>query len=940
MNKKQNEELRGLILKRSGGDNDDQNFEKLIDIARDVTCEDLGEEGAFGECFEFMLRLDSDDLENILTKSGLYDKLTDFQKYLVAASHGKIEEVIAGFEEFYMQVTPAWQNSVIYILARRGNLAALKLLEREIERLGLDVEKIFCQKNYYGYVPIIAATANDKKDVIKYLISKAPDCINQSSKDNENIAHIACEYNQSDLVEFLHKRKPDLFDETNESNKIPFTLALEKGCVDIVKYLAGKNPSWLDLVHGYNNENPAHIVAEKGYIEIVDFLYKEKPELFKKESKYTGLPIRSASLYGHKNIIEFFAQEDPSLLKDNKDIFETVLYAAIEFGRYEIVKLLLEIKGDIFASLSFRVKGKNPLLLAARAGNEDLVELIINSNPAWLQSRDKELNNVAHIAAELRHFKVVKLLYQKSPEIFYKKNKSGNNVLLESIRALGIDIFKYLYDVAPDLFDSKNNQRQNVAHIAVDRGSVEIIKFLFEKKPELFDVRDENQRIPFLLSTGWRHKKAFEYLINKNPGYFQETTLGDNPKNIIHLAAINDGAHILEYVIKNYPQQIDSLYNGKNLANLASKEKHSFILRDLIKLSRSDMLRGYDLEGERTGIEKKNISNCFGDLKHCPIGVIDFSDIGISDIQAKELLKELLESPNITQLNLDNNPDIDDATLQNIKFITKINSKCANLPNDDNLSKAANNFYKFCQLIDGDRFDHMDLDQCLMLSKMLIDRQYQYLSDIRGSEFYNFQFKSKRSDLNLKSHSAAITILNYCLDRNFNNGQVKDITIFKDLKNFELDDEEFYCLRAVHLLKSHKYEELVKLLHFKASDYFKDPDFRDILLTKDGDVATRSVLRALSPVITHCENGNKLENLQRFVDQLEMIEFRDFDLDRFVKRDLITAINNEIEQISPSKRRRQESPSPNPSDLIGAMAQTLRQNESYASQLSSGSIWF
>lgn len=170
----------------------------------------------------------------------------------------------------------------------------------------------------------------------------------------------------------------------NSVTEKPLILACEKGYKEIAESILNINP-------GLNIKNedydPLIIIASaNGYKEIVELLLKAGAKIDERDSEgFT--PVMCAAYNGHIETFEL-------LLKSGADIKlinqanENALILSISKGCFKIVELLIKACSDLDYINSRNKRGETSLMIAARRGHRDIVDLLIKSG-AQVNLQDK-----------------------------------------------------------------------------------------------------------------------------------------------------------------------------------------------------------------------------------------------------------------------------------------------------------------------------------------------------------------------------------------------------------------------------------------------------------------------------------------------------------------------------------------------------------------------
>ncbi|KAK7284201.1 hypothetical protein RJT34_18943 [Clitoria ternatea] len=157
----------------------------------------------------------------------------------------------------------------------------------------------------------------------------------------------------------------------------PLHIASLLGHVEFCHVLLGKNPG---LAREVNSEGRCslHLASAEGHTEIVKALLVTKPEMSLVGDKDDMLPLHFAAMRGRIGTIMEFIKAMPNSIREMTETCDgSVLHLCVRYNHLEALKLLVE-----------SLKGDHQLLL----------------------SKDKEHNNILHLAVKFKQVKTVKYL--------------------------------------------------------------------------------------------------------------------------------------------------------------------------------------------------------------------------------------------------------------------------------------------------------------------------------------------------------------------------------------------------------------------------------------------------------------------------------------------------------------------------------------------------
>lgn len=148
--------------------------------------------------------------------------------------------------------------------------------------------------------------------------------------------------------------------------------------------------------------------------------------------------IWNAAIYNEKDRVRHFISKGKSMDRDNCDY--TALHYAARNGNLEICELLLdEGKADVNALTK---GGVSAIHRAAMMGHLNVVKLLVKKG-AKLDFQDSDGRTALHRAAARGHMEVCKFLLDKQPALKQMKDKK-DNIAYEYIMGNANDDFKML----------------------------------------------------------------------------------------------------------------------------------------------------------------------------------------------------------------------------------------------------------------------------------------------------------------------------------------------------------------------------------------------------------------------------------------------------------------------------------------------------------------
>ncbi len=182
-------------------------------------------------------------------------------------------------------------------------------------------------KNNDGQTPVVAAMAQNRRNIIELLVARGADISN---------IHLAAYLGDADKVKSFLDEGADV-NEESESGYTPLHYAAMENSKDVAKLLLAKGA-------GVNAKNkygatPLHEAVRKGYKDLAELLIASGADVNARDSSGATTPLNYAVYLGHKDIAELLIAKGADVnAKDNTS--RTPLQWAKKRGHKEIVKLL------------------------------------------------------------------------------------------------------------------------------------------------------------------------------------------------------------------------------------------------------------------------------------------------------------------------------------------------------------------------------------------------------------------------------------------------------------------------------------------------------------------------------------------------------------------------------------------------------------------------
>ena len=220
-----------------------------------------------------------------------------------------------------------------------------------------------------GATPLYDAARAGTYEMVKNLVTYGADP-NVARKDGLTPLHQAAARGNLDMVKDLVQAGADV-NAIAENGRTPIFYAAARGKASTVNFLLEKKAE-INL-SDKEGLTPLHCAAASGNVALVKFLVSKKANFAATANDGTTVLISGAKF---PEIVKFLADKMPNVNGVDKD-GNSVMHLCAETADEETIRKLLfySAKEDLPNK-----KGETPILLAARAGNLDMVKRLLNMN--------------------------------------------------------------------------------------------------------------------------------------------------------------------------------------------------------------------------------------------------------------------------------------------------------------------------------------------------------------------------------------------------------------------------------------------------------------------------------------------------------------------------------------------------------------------------------
>ena len=322
----------------------------------------------------------------------------------------------------------------------------------------------------------------------------------------------------------------------------------------------------------------AHVAAEHGQIEVLQFLHEVVPETLKAADGNGKLPAHLAALNGHEGVLQFLHKVAPQTLESATGNGVLPAHFAAYNGHEGVLQFLHQVVPETLGAAAGN--GKLPAHWAAQNGHEEVLQFLHKVAPQTLESATGDGGLPAHFAARNGHEGVLQFLHKVVPQTL--ESAAGNGTLPAHLAAMNghEGVLQFLHKVAPQTLESADGNGWLPAHLAAHNGHEGVLQFLHKVVPQTLETAAGNGKLPAHLAAENGHEGVLQFLHQVVP-----ETLGaaaGNGKLPAHWAAQNGHEGVLQFLHKVAPHTLNVADgDGKLPAHWAAENGHEGVLQFL-----------------------------------------------------------------------------------------------------------------------------------------------------------------------------------------------------------------------------------------------------------------------------------------------------------------------------------------------------------------------
>ncbi|XP_046558660.1 serine/threonine-protein phosphatase 6 regulatory ankyrin repeat subunit B-like isoform X2 [Haliotis rubra] len=278
-------------------------------------------------------------------------------------------------------------------------------------------------------------------------------------------------------------------------------------------------------------------------------------------------PVMEAAWRGHGDVVELLVSRgaDVSLVDDGG---ENILHCACLGGDRKTVEFVLSLDGVDVNSRGGR--SSTPVMVAARRGHGDVVELLV-SRGADVSLVDDDGNNTLHWACWRGDRKTVEFVLSLDRVDINSRGGGSWTPVMWAARWRHRDMVELLVSRGADvsLVDDDGN---NTLHWACWRGDRKTVEFVLSLDRVDINSRGGGSWTPVMWAARWRHRDMVELLVSRGADVSLVDDVGDNT---LHFACAGGDRKTVEFVLSRDGVDVNVRNNnGQTAADVARGVGH------------------------------------------------------------------------------------------------------------------------------------------------------------------------------------------------------------------------------------------------------------------------------------------------------------------------------------------------------------------------------
>lgn len=189
---------------------------------------------------------------------------------------------------------------------------------------------------------------------------------------------------------------------------------------------------------------------------------------------------------------------------------------AVDYGRLEILKLLVTRGADLFVTGRYR---HTALHVAARRGHLDIVDYLVTQGGVDPRAQIDDGADALHLAVTFNRPNVVKYLVSHGADI-EARDKHGCTASYRAAQVGSVDILKYLVGQGANIH-AKSLVGWTLLHTAAKNGHLDVARYLLSQGANLH-ARDADAWSSLEIASAYGHLDVVQYLVSQGADVNEE----------------------------------------------------------------------------------------------------------------------------------------------------------------------------------------------------------------------------------------------------------------------------------------------------------------------------------------------------------------------------------------------------------------------------------
>ena len=338
---------------------------------------------------------------------------------------------------------------------------------------------------------------------------------------------------------------------------------------------------YTELCQSDSEQSFAHVAAEHGHEEVLEFLHEVVPGALKAADDNGRFPAHVAAMNSHEEVLEFLHEVVPETLKVPDGFGWLPAHLAAQNGHERVLQFLHEAVPETLKAAT--QNGCLPAHLAAENDHGGVLEFLYEVVPQTLKAANRDGQLPAHFAAHSGHKEILEFLHEVVPETLIAATSRGRLPAHAAARKGHEAVLQFLHEVVPDTLKAADGDRRVPAHLAAGTGHEAALQFLHEVVPVTLKAADAFGWWPAHLAARNGHEGVLQFLHEVVPETLEAA--GQRGQLPVHFAAANGHEGVLEFFHQVLPETLKAADGTGNLpAHWAAYNGHEAALQFLHKV--------------------------------------------------------------------------------------------------------------------------------------------------------------------------------------------------------------------------------------------------------------------------------------------------------------------------------------------------------------------